>query len=93
MLLGIGWNFLFVGATTLLTRTYAPSERAKVQALNDFLIFGTVALASFSSGALLTGAGWNMVQLAMLPLVGIAACVIVGMRLRGARAIPGYAGL
>ena len=57
VLLGIGWNFLFVGATTLLTRSYDACETAKAQALNDFLIFGTVALSSFSSGALLTGFG------------------------------------
>jgi hypothetical protein len=66
VLLGIGWNFLFVGAPTLLTRSYDPRETAKVQAFNDFLMFGTVALSSFSSGTLLTGFGWSMVQLAVL---------------------------
>ena len=49
--LGLGWNFLFVGATTLLTRTYSLNEKAKAQALNDFIVFGTVTLTSFSSGA------------------------------------------
>ncbi len=93
VLLGIGWNFLFVGATTLLTRTYDPSERAKVQALNDFLVFGTVALSSFSSGALLTGPGWGMVQLAALPFVAIAGLAVLWLKARAGRAAPGYAGL
>ena len=52
--LGVGWNFLFIGATTLLTRTYAGPEKGKVQALNDFLVFGTVTLSSFASGAMLS---------------------------------------
>jgi MFS family permease len=58
VVLGVGWNFLFVGATTLLTRTYAGIEKGKVQAFNDFLVFGTVTLSSFASGAMLSGAGW-----------------------------------
>jgi len=94
VLLGIGWNFLFVGATTLLTRSYDARETAKVQALNDFLIFGTVALSSFSSGALLTGFGWSMVQLAVLPLVVIATVAVLCLKLRAWRVpAPQYAGL
>ena len=54
MLLGVGWNFGFIGATALVTDCYRPEERAKVQAANDFLVFGSVAVASFSSGQLLT---------------------------------------
>ena len=94
VLLGIGWNFLFVGATTLLTRTYDTHEKAKVQALNDFLIFGTVALSSFSSGALLTGFGWSMVQLAVLPFVVVATTAVLWLKLRAWR-VPAaqYAGL
>ncbi len=94
VLLGVGWNFLFVGATTLLAGTYDARERAKVQALNDFLIFGTVALSSFSSGALLTGFGWGMVQLAVLPFVVIATAAILRLKLRAWR-VPAaqYAGL
>jgi MFS family permease len=94
VLLGIGWNFLFVGATTLLTRTYDAHEKAKVQALNDFLIFGTVALSSFSSGALLTGFGWSMVQLAVLPFAVIATTAVLWLKLRAWR-VPAaqYAGL
>jgi len=93
VLLGVGWNFLFVGATTLLTRTYAPAERAKVQALNDFTIFGTSTLSSFLSGALLTGFGWATVQFAVMPAVVIAAGAVIWLRLRAPRAEPQYAGL
>jgi MFS family permease len=52
LFLGISWNFLFIGATTLLTETYLPEERAKTQALNDFAVFTTVAFSSLSAGAL-----------------------------------------
>jgi MFS family permease len=93
VLLGIGWNFLFVGATTLLTRSYAASEKAKVQALNDFLIFGTVAVASFASGAVLTGLGWSTVQLAVLPPVAAVVLAVLWLKLRSWRAAPRYAGL
>jgi predicted MFS family arabinose efflux permease len=92
LLLGVGWNFLFVGATTLLTRTYRPEERAKVQALNDFTIFGTSTLAAFSSGALLAGFGWPTVQMTVLPFVVVAAAAILWMRSSAARAEPSYAG-
>jgi len=91
LLLGIGWNFLFVGATTLLTRTYRPEERAKVQALNDFTIFGTTTLASFSSGALLAGFGWTTIQVMVMPFVAVAAAVVLWMALSGWRAAPSYA--
>ena len=69
ILLGVGWNFSFIGATALLTESYRPTERAKVQALNDLLVFGTVALASFGSGRLLHTAGWDAINAGMLPLV------------------------
>jgi MFS family permease len=78
--LGVGWNFLFVGATTLVTRTYTQEEKGKVQALNDFLIFGTVAVSAFASGALLSGVGWAMVQIAMIPFVAVAAGAVLWWR-------------
>jgi predicted MFS family arabinose efflux permease len=90
-LLGIGWNFLFIGATTLLTRTYRPEERAKVQALNDFMIFGTSTFAAFSSGALLAGFGWTSVQLTVLPFVAVAAAAVIWLRWAAPRAAPSYA--
>jgi hypothetical protein len=82
--LGVGWNFLFVGATTLLTRTYAGPEKGKVQALNDFLVFGTVTLSSFASGAMLSGAGWIMVQIAVMPFVVVAGVAVLWWRHRDA---------
>ena len=76
ILLGVGWNFGFIGATALVTETYTASERAKVQSLNDFLIFGTVAVASFSSGHLLGASGWDAINAFMLPLVGVVLLVL-----------------
>ena len=91
VVLGVGWNFLFVGATTLLTGTYTGEEKAKVQALNDFLIFGTTALSSFASGALLNGVGWNMVQFAIMPFVAAAGGAVIWLWLRTPRAVPHHA--
>lgn len=88
--LGLGWNFTFVGASTLLTETYRPAERAAVQAANDFLVFGSVAAASLSSGAVLHVFGWNAVQVFALPFVAAAAVAILGlMRARRAAAAGG----
>ena len=83
VLLGIGWNFLFIGATTLLTETYTPAEKAKAQAMNDFLVFGTVTFTAFSSGALHNAFGWQVVNLGVIPLIVIA--LIATMWLRGYR--------
>ena len=69
VLLGIGWNFLFIGATTLLPFTYKPSERFKVQAVNDFVIFGTQALASLSAGWFIFAVGWENLLLLTLPFI------------------------
>ncbi|MBT4890157.1 MAG: MFS transporter [Rhodospirillales bacterium] len=79
VLMGVGWNFMFVGGTSLLTETYAPQERAKVQAFNDTMVFGTTAIASFGSGALLSWLGWNAVNLTVAApaiLLLIAAFVL-----------------
>ncbi len=69
VLLGLGWNFGFIGATAMLTDTYKPEERNMVQATNDFLVFGFVAFASFSSGALLNAFGWSTVNWLVFPFV------------------------
>ncbi|BBK31820.1 putative MFS family arabinose efflux permease [Stella humosa] len=82
MLLGVGWNFVFVGATTLLTRTHTISERAKVQSFNDFLVFGLVTIASFSSGALLQNLGWSAVNLGVAPLLLAVLAAILWLRAR-----------
>ena len=76
ILLGIGWNFGFIGATALVTDCYRPEERAKVQAANDFLIFGSVAAASFSSGKLLNAGGWDSVNWLVFPPVVIALVLL-----------------
>ena len=76
VLLGVGWNFGFVGATAMVTDTYTTPERAKVQALNDFLVFGTVACASFGAGRLLNSAGWAQINLLMLPLIGVTLLLL-----------------
>ena len=77
--LGVGWNFGFIGATSLLATTHSRAEQAKVQGLNDFLVFGLVSLASFSSGALLNAFGWTAVQRVAIPCVGLAFVVVVGL--------------
>jgi predicted MFS family arabinose efflux permease len=81
ILLGLGWNFGFIGATTMLTAAHRPEERAKVQGLNDFLVFGLVAAASFSSGALMDGLGWEAVNLAMAPFLATAGAALIWLAL------------
>jgi len=77
VLLGLSWNFLFVGATTLLTETYTSEERNKAQAVNDFVIFSSVSIGSLSSGALQNAYGWQTVnQGALLPLAVIIAAIV-----------------
>lgn len=73
LLLGVGWNFLFVGGTTLLTEAYRPEEKAKTQGLNDFLMFFAMAGSSFASGALVTSAGWRLLNQIALPFVAVSA--------------------
>jgi MFS family permease len=69
VLLGVGWNFVYVGATTLLTSAYRPSEKAKAQGLNDVLMFATMALSSFFSGVILERNGWETLNRAAVPFV------------------------
>jgi predicted MFS family arabinose efflux permease len=75
--LGLGWNFGFVGASALVLETHQPSEKNKVQAFNDFLIFGTMAIGSFSSGQLLANYGWATVNLVVFPPIAIGLCALV----------------
>ncbi|MCL2713544.1 MAG: MFS transporter [Alphaproteobacteria bacterium] len=75
--LGVGWNFGFVGASALVLETHRPEERNKVQAFNDFLVFGMMALGSFVSGQLLTDYGWTMVNLVVFPPVVLGLVVVV----------------
>ncbi len=83
-LLGLGWNFLFIAATTLLTQTYRRAERIQAQTLNDFLVFGSQATASLLAGVAVTTIGWERLNLATLPLL---AAVLVGIGAIGRRPV------
>jgi len=84
--LGLGWNFSYIGATSLLATTHTRAEQAKVQGLNDFLVLGFVAIGSFASGALLDAFGWTAVQYAMAPALLLALAGIAWLGLAGRRA-------
>jgi MFS family permease len=87
LLLGIGWNFLYIGGTTLLTEAYAPEEKAKTQGLNDFLMFFAMAGSSFASGALVTSAGWSVLNQIAIPFVAVTAFASALLWLKRRRAI------
>ena len=82
--IGIGWNFGFIGSTTLLTKSHYPSERGKVQGINDFFVFGFVALSSITSGWLMNCSssssqlGWSIINLTATPLI-IFALISIGL--------------
>lgn len=88
VLLGIGWNFGFIGATAMLTAAHAPAERGRMQGMNDFIVFGGVTLASLSSGGLMNCAGtdvvagWDAVNIAMLPFLTLAGGALIWLWLR-----------
>jgi MFS family permease len=82
-LLGVGWNFALIGATTMVTTCHRPDERNRVQAFNDFLVFGSMAISSFSSGALLVSFGWTTVNEVVFPVVLAAAALLAWGALRG----------
>lgn len=91
-LLGVGWNFMYVGGSALLTECYTPSERAKTQAANDFLIFTTMAISSMSSGLLLNKSGWHAVNWGSLPFLTLATSATLWlMWKRRGRAAPAVA--
>ena len=80
VLLGVGWNFLFIGGTTLLTMAHRPEEKAKTQALNDFIVFGTVTMTALGSGALIATLGWAAVNVLVIPF--LLAVLILVWRIR-----------
>lgn len=82
VLLGIGWNFMFVGGTTLLVKTYRPSERFLAQGVNEAAVFGTSALGSLLAGTLLTSIGWSAVVLSTLPVVLLIGVAVWQLRQR-----------
>jgi MFS family permease len=87
IVLGVGWNFAFVGASALVLETHLPQEKNKVQAFNDFLVFGIMAVGSFSSGQLLANYGWSAVNMVVYPPValGLVVLALVSFARRRAR--------
>jgi MFS family permease len=88
VLLGVGWNFAFVGGTALLTSAYRAGEQAKAQAINDFVVFGTVAAASLSSGWLYHQFGWQTLNAVVIPFLAIAFTAALALFHRSASAAP-----
>ncbi len=82
LLLGVGWNFIFIGSTVLLTEAYTPAEKSKTQAFHDFLMFGFVTLTVFSSGRLLDSFGWKGVNYASIPMLLLMLAAILQLRLQ-----------
>lgn len=82
VLLGLGWNFMFVGGSTLLTRAYRVEERAKTQAANDFVVFTSSTVGAFSSGMLYNKFGWEIVNVGIAPAMLIALVAVIWLALR-----------
>lgn len=85
ILLGVGWNFGFLGASALVLECHRPEEQTRVQSLNDFIVFGLMAIGSFSSGGLLSAYGWNAVLWVSLVPLGVAVVALVAV---GGRQFP-----
>lgn len=81
-LLGVGWNFAFIGATAMVTQCHRPEERTTVQSFNDFLVFGSMAISSFASGTVLTSYGWIALNAIVFPTVLVAAVLLVWFAIR-----------
>ncbi len=81
-LVGIGWNFMYVGGTTLLTEAYAPAEKARTQGANDFIVFATMVISSLASGAMVSTAGWEAMNRAVLPFLALIAASVIWLSWR-----------
>jgi MFS family permease len=77
VLVGAGWNFMYTGGTTLLTEAYKPAEKARTQGANDFIVFSIMGVSSFSSGALVSAAGWEVMNWGALPVLVLIAGVVL----------------
>jgi predicted MFS family arabinose efflux permease len=88
VLLGIGWNFLYIGGTTLLTEAYRPSEKAKAQGANEIIVFAVQAISAFSSGVLVNAQGWETLNYVALPLIAVAALSVLWLRAGRRRSSP-----
>ncbi len=80
---GVGWNFMFVGGSSLLTEVHTPAERAKVQGIHDFTVFGTIAVSALFSGRILEDLGWDWINIGILPMIAVA--LIATLILAGSR--------
>ena len=76
VLLGVGWNFMYTGGTTLLTSSYAPADKARAQGVNDLAVFATMAISSAASGALVSLAGWERMNVAALPVLVVVVLAV-----------------
>lgn len=90
VLVGVGWNFMYTGGTALLTESYTAAEKARTQGINDFIMFVTMALTSFASGALVSSTGWQIMNWIALPFLVLAAAVVVwyARTAKAARILP-----
>jgi len=86
-LLGVGWNFLFTGSTTLSLQTYRPEEKDKAQGALNFLVFATLAVSSFSSGVLVTTSGWRLLNFGSIVPVALIAMALLWLALRNRRTV------
>ncbi|MGN6469787.1 MAG: MFS transporter [Rhizobiaceae bacterium] len=86
ILLGVGWNFGFIGSTAIVAETYRPSEKSRIQGLHDFLLFGSVAFASLMSGQVYNAYGWTMLNWIVFPVVGMCLAALAGMMVIRGRA-------
>ena len=80
---GVGWNFMFVGGSSLLTEVHTPAERAKLQGVNDFVVFGSIAVSSLFSGRILEDLGWDWINIGILPMIAVsllATLIFAGSR-------------
>jgi cyanate permease len=87
ILLGLGWNFAFIGATSIVASCYRPEEKGKAQGFHDFVLFSTVAFASLMSGAVYNAWGWEMLAMIVLPVAGICLLLLAAQRLATRRRI------
>ncbi|QCK87169.1 MFS transporter [Phreatobacter aquaticus] len=85
VLLGLGWNFGYIGASAMVAATAEPQERTRVQSINDFCVFGVMAIGSFSSGQVVTSYGWDMVNIVVFPIVALAAGALLLRQLTSSR--------
>ena len=95
ILLGIGWNFGFIGASTMLTESHSAEERGRIQGINDMMVMGFVTIASLASGGLMNCsggnvvAGWHAVNLAMIPFLTLAGAALIWLAMNGNKARSG----